>query len=84
MSPAALPGDVARCPGYQADGEWRDGCEDCLRRTSPAAAPDRVWWMAPPVLVVLSVRRGLRLTQMQLQGHWNAEDSPQRASPNAC
>lgn len=24
-----LPADVARCPGYQADGEWREGCEDC-------------------------------------------------------
>lgn len=53
MSATTLPGDVARCPGYQADGEWRDGCEDCMRRTAPPADPDRVWWMAPPVLVVI-------------------------------
>lgn len=44
-----LPADVARCPGYQADGEWREGCEDCMRRTSPP--PDHHPWipnMAPP------------------------------------
>ena len=46
-----LAGDVARCPGYTADGEWRDGCEDCLRRTSPPVDPDRVWMMAPPAIV---------------------------------
>jgi hypothetical protein len=34
-----LPADVPRCPGegFWEDGEWdwREGCEDCLRRTSP-------------------------------------------------
>lgn len=49
---AKLPGDVARCPGYSAEGEWREGCNDCLRRTSPPADPERVWMMTPPVLVV--------------------------------
>lgn len=47
-----LPADVARCPGYQADGEWREGCEDCMRRTSPP--PDHHPWipnMAPPRIV---------------------------------
>jgi hypothetical protein len=47
-----LPADVARCNGYRADGELRDGCEDCQRRTSPPPNPERVWMMAPPVLVV--------------------------------
>ncbi len=47
-----LPADVARCPGYRADGELREGCDDCLRRTSPSPT-DRVVWMAPPILVVL-------------------------------
>jgi hypothetical protein len=47
-----LPADVARCPGYMADGEWRDGCEDCLRRTSPPADPDLVLMMQPPPIIV--------------------------------
>lgn len=37
-----LPADVARCPGYQADGEWSDGCEDCLRRTAAPVDHQRV------------------------------------------
>lgn len=41
MNAPTLHADVARCPGYQADGEWREGCEDCLRRTA-FAAPSRV------------------------------------------
>jgi hypothetical protein len=47
-----LAADVARCAGYSADGEWREGCEDCLRRTSPPADPSRVWRITPPALVV--------------------------------
>ena len=47
-----LPADVARCPGYWADGELREGCPDCQRRTSAPADPARVLMMAPPVLVV--------------------------------
>lgn len=46
-----LPADVARCPGYWEDGELREGCDDCLRRTSPSPT-DLVVWMAPPILVV--------------------------------
>jgi hypothetical protein len=49
-----LPADVARCPGVGYDEgagiEWRDGCDDCLRRASPPVDPERM--MAPPVLVV--------------------------------
>lgn len=41
------PSDLDRCPGYWADGELREGCDDCLRRTSPSPT-DRVGWMAPP------------------------------------
>lgn len=46
-----LPANVARCPGYQADGEWREGCEDCLRRTAVAADHPRVAHMAPPPVI---------------------------------
>lgn len=48
-----LPSDVARCQGVGSDAEgWREGCETCLRRTSPPADPSRVLRMTPPVLVV--------------------------------
>ena len=49
-----LPADVARCPGYGDDTDgWREGCDDCLRRTSPPADPERVLWMQPPAIVVM-------------------------------
>lgn len=45
-----LPADVARCAGVEDEGQWREGCDDCLRRTSPRDL-ERVWMMAPPDLV---------------------------------
>jgi len=46
-----LAADVARCDGHKEDGEFREGCDDCLRRTSPR--PFRfVVAMQPPPLVV--------------------------------
>lgn len=47
-----LRGDVDRCDGVQLDGEWREGCEDCMRRTSPPPDPTRVWRIAPPQIIV--------------------------------
>ena len=44
-----LPADIARCPGYEAAGEWREGCEDCFRRTEPAH--ERQVWMEPPPII---------------------------------
>ena len=35
-----LPATVARCDGVLIDGDWRDGCETCLRRTVPAPVPE--------------------------------------------
>lgn len=46
-----LPNDVARCPGYQADGEWREGCEDCLRRTAPVKVGGWHTLMSPPAVI---------------------------------
>ena len=46
----SLPYDTARCAGVQYDGEWREGCEDCLRRTS-AGYPGRQLWIEAPLLV---------------------------------
>lgn len=47
----SLPYDVARCNGVRIDGEWREGCEDCLRRTAPR--PSTFYAdMQPPAIVV--------------------------------
>lgn len=50
-----LPFDVARCQGVEfiEDGEpfWREGCEDCLRRTEPGD-PAGQWYQAPPAVIV--------------------------------
>lgn len=54
--PASLPYDVARCSGssHIEDGKryWREGCEDCLRRTAPGRPGE--WgqaYMEPPKLI---------------------------------
>lgn len=47
-----LPADVARCEGASEEGDWREGCEDCRRRTSPPVDPERVLPMTPPQIVV--------------------------------
>ena len=48
-----LPNDIARCQGigYEEDDGfyWRDGCEDCQRRTSP---PGKVKDIEPPSIIV--------------------------------
>lgn len=46
--PINLPNDVARCDGYYAEG-WREGCEDCLRRT--AQRPKLVIMISPPPII---------------------------------
>ena len=46
-----LPYDYARCQGVNEEGHWREGCEDCLRRTSPGREQYQPYMM-PPVLVV--------------------------------
>ena len=49
----SLPHDIARCPGAGSAKEgWRDGCKDCLRRTSkPPKTAQWVPWMAPPTVI---------------------------------
>ena len=52
MTRRVLAADVARCPGVGSDDEgWREGCETCMRRTSPPANPDRVVMMSPPAII---------------------------------
>lgn len=47
-----LPADIARCPGSGSDaGGWREGCESCLRRTTPPTDHPRVPWMQPPAVI---------------------------------
>jgi hypothetical protein len=49
-----LPYDYARCAGAGSveDGvmNWREGCDDCLRRTSPGS-PHRQSWMTPDPII---------------------------------
>ena len=46
-----LPADVARCPGHETDeGDFREGCEDCQRRTLPPADPG-LEPMTPPAII---------------------------------
>lgn len=45
-----LPNDVARCQGYEVDGELREGCENCLRRTERSDFPLQVWMEPPPII----------------------------------
>ena len=46
-----LPYDVSRCHGVGSEDEgWREGCEDCLRRTSPGH-PERQSYMVPPAII---------------------------------
>lgn len=51
----SLPNDIARCAGVgHLEGrvmEWREGCEDCLRRTAPRAG-EYVVYMQPPSVIV--------------------------------
>ncbi len=48
---STLSNDIARCPGVGDDTEgWREGCDDCLRRTAPR--PDPVWVIEPPSVIV--------------------------------
>ena len=46
-----LPNDIARCAGdgYQEDDgwDWREGCADCLRRTSPGGSSS----IEPPPII---------------------------------
>jgi hypothetical protein len=46
----SLPADVARCPGVKADGDWREGCEDCQRRTDRTGLQS--WHVMPPKIIV--------------------------------
>lgn len=48
-----LPNDVARCDGvgFDEDGTWgwREGCENCLRRTAPRN--DVNSYIEPPAII---------------------------------
>lgn len=47
-----LPNDVSRCSGVgDGDEGWREGCEDCARRTSESTSDVSVWMMPPDIIV---------------------------------
>lgn len=47
-----MPSPIAHClgDGYEEDGhfDWREGCEDCLRRTNPDPGAGEV--KPPPII----------------------------------
>lgn len=46
-----LPDHFDRCDGVQYDeGDWREGCETCVRRTSPRHGPFVPPMTPPPVI----------------------------------
>ena len=48
---AWLPNDVARCAGVGDDKDgWREGCDDCMRRTAESTG-DMPAWMMPPAII---------------------------------
>ena len=54
-----LSNDHARCHGVGSDIEgWRDGCEDCQRRTSPGGRSH----MAPPPIIVFECEYRIEAT----------------------
>ncbi|WP_420465596.1 hypothetical protein [Panacagrimonas sp.] len=67
-----LSADIARCDGVQYDGEFREGCDDCLRRT--AQRGDRAVMIEPPALVVFEC-------EMRVEG--NTEVKPTREAGSA-
>jgi len=52
MTTTPLPNDVARCAGYGSAAEgWREGCDDCLRRTAVAVGDGVPTMDLPPIIV---------------------------------
>lgn len=45
------PYDYARCEGALIDDVWREGCEDCLRRTSPGRPEGWQTHIKPPEII---------------------------------
>lgn len=59
-----LPADIARCSGVGSDDEgWRDGCDDCLRRTCDPTDHPRVANMSPPAVIVFFCQSHIPTTQ---------------------
>lgn len=58
-----LANDIARCDGVQIDGEWREGCETCLRRTAPR--PERFSVIAPPEIIAFECEHLIEPKEMK-------------------
>ena len=50
-----LPNDIARCAGVSETENgvtyWREGCETCMRRTSPPPTSPWAAMMRPPAII---------------------------------
>ena len=46
-----LSNDIARCNGVGSDEEgFREGCDDCLRRTDKSTSDMQVYMTPPPII----------------------------------
>jgi hypothetical protein len=47
-----LPNDISRCGGVGSYEEgWREGCEDCARRTDISDDETVYQWILPPEII---------------------------------
>lgn len=71
-----MPNDTDRCPGVGSDSEgWREGCEDCLRRTSPTSA-EFAWHITPPAIIAFECEYRIEPNRDPLDrlAQWNADN----------
>ncbi|HEY6021519.1 MAG TPA: hypothetical protein VIY48_16925 [Candidatus Paceibacterota bacterium] len=70
--------DIARCAGIGNDDEgWREGCEDCARRTMPAV-PDVSWWIMPPPIIAFECELRIEMPNAKLTSGAAAESETKR------
>jgi hypothetical protein len=71
MMTPQLPYHVPRCKGvrYIEDDEtyWREGCEQCLRRTSPPNPNPEQQWVEPPTIITFFCEYLLEESDVQSQ-----------------
>ena len=64
-----LPNDVARCAGVGDDEEgWREGCDDCARRTAESTS-DVSAWMMPPAIIAFWCEFRIEPNATQAEAH---------------
>lgn len=68
QKPITLPHDVARCSGVGDDKDgWREGCDDCARRT--AELPKGfASWVTPPAIIAFECEFRIEPPNLKVTG----------------